>query len=186
MSVLQQMKDMLSPLGIYNLEEGSLVMCELRVYASQFEKLHQELATMLREFFIHSAQDYGIEKIEELFQRVRPDLPIEERKERISRYMTLCNIDFSTENIENQLTLAGVSAEFTQNCREETLCFPELIAQPDIIEKARQLSIIEDIAPAHLNIDVGITPPCWDESDDLDLNFGTIDRANLRFDLFDE
>lgn len=186
MSVLQQMKDMLSPLGIYNLEDGSLVMCELRVYASQFEKLHQKLGTMLKEFFIRSAQNYGIEKIEELFQRVRPDLSIEERKERISRYMTLCNTDFSRENIESQLRLAGVYADFTQNCQEETLCFPDLISLTDIVETARQLNIIEDIVPAHLNIDVGIVPLCWDELDNLDLNFGAIDRTNLRFDLFDE
>lgn len=186
MSVLQQMKDVLSPLGIYNLEDGSLVTCELRVYASQFEKLHQELAAMLKEFFISTAQSYGIEKIEELFQRVRPDLSIQERKERISRYTTLCNMDFSKENIESQLNLAGIFAEFTENHEEETLCFPELIALTDIVETARQLSIIEDIVPAHLNIDVGITPLCWDELDNLEFNFGTIDRANLRFDLFEE
>lgn len=186
MSVLQQMKDMLSPLGIYSLEDESLVMYELRVYASQFEKLHEELATMLREFFISTAQSYGIEKIEELFQRVRPDLSMQERKERISRYMTLCNTDFYCENIESQLRLAGIFAEFTQDCEAETLSFPELIALSDIVETARQLNIIEDIVPAHLNIDVGIVPLCWDDLDSLDFNFGTIDSANLRFDLFDE
>ena len=186
MSVLQQMKDMLSPLGIYNLDDGSLVTCELRVYASQLEKLHQKLATMLKEFFISTAQDYGIEKIEELFMRIRPDLSIEERKERISRYMTLCNMDFCEENIRSQLRLAGIYADFTQNPQEEKLSFPDLIALTDITEIARQLSIIEDIVPAHLDIDVGIKSLSWDELDNLDLNFGAFDRANLRFDLSEE
>lgn len=184
MSVLQQMKDMLSPLGIYNLEDGSLVTQELTVYAHELEKLHEELAVMLRELFISTAQDYGIEKIEELFQRVRHDLGIGERRDRISNYMTLSNTDFSLGSIEEQLRLSGIVTEIVQGTEE--LSFPELIASDDIAETARQLNIIEDIVPAHLDIEVGIEPMCWDELDNLDFNFGAFDRMGLRFDLADE
>lgn len=184
MSVLQQMKDMLSPLGIYNLDDDSLVAKELTVYANELEKLHNELALMLRELFINTAQDYGIEKIEELFQRVRHDLDIEERRDRILSYMTLSNTDFSLDSIREQLRLSGIVTELVQSAEE--LSFPELISSPDIAEKARQLNIIEDIVPAHLDIEVGIMPMCWNELDSLDFNFGTFDRMGLRFDSADE
>ncbi len=186
MSVLQQMQDMLSPLGVYSLGDNSLVMCELKVYACELEKLHDKLKTMLRECFIVTAQDYGIEKTEELFQCIRPDLTIDERKERISRYITLNNMDFSYSNIENQLRLAGVSAPFTQDEENERISFPEIKSISDISETARLTNLIEDIVPAHLDIDTGISAMSWDELESLDFKFGEFDRLNLRFDLFDE
>ena len=186
MSVLQQMKDMLSPLGIYSLDDDSLVMCELRLYASQLEKIHEKLATMLKEIFINTAQDYGIEKTEELFESVRPDLPIEERRNRIRLYLTLNNTNFSRNDIENQLRLAGVFNSFAEDSQNECILFPELIAINDMVDVSKKLNIIESIVPAHLEPDVGISAMCWDEFDSLDLNFGAIDRVNLRFDLFDK
>ena len=186
MSVLEQMRDMLSPLGIYNLNEGSLVMCELRVYATQLEKLHEKLNTLIRECFISTAESYGIEMMEELFSSNRPDLTIEERKALISRYSTLNNTDFSAQSISGQLKLAGASDNFIQDNQNEQLSFPELAASSDIVEVARQFNIIEDIVPAHLGIDVGIKALSWDEWDSLELIFGNLDRMNLRFDLFDK
>ena len=185
MSVLEQMKQMLSPLGIYSLNDSSLIMCELKVYATQLEKLHENLNTLLKECFIRTAEDYGIEKLEELFGNSRPDLTKDERKALISRYTTLNNTDFSQQSIKGQLKLSGACDNFTQDCKNEQISFPELIALSDIVEVARQLNILEDIVPAHLSIDVGITARSWDEWDSLDLIFGNLDRMNLRFDLFD-
>ncbi|MBR5774366.1 MAG: hypothetical protein IKY44_05890 [Clostridia bacterium] len=184
MSVLKQMKDMLAPLGIYSLDDSSLVVCELSVYAQELEKLHDSLATLLRELFISTAQSYGIEKIEELFQRVRPDLTLQERRNRIGRYMTLSNTDFSHSSIEGQLTLAGAVSDLVQG--EDSVSFPSLIASTDIRQVAEQLSMIEDIIPAHLGIEVGIESMSWDEMDGLDFNFGTFDKMGLRFDIADE
>lgn len=186
MSVLKQMKDILSPLGIYSLNDNSLVMCELKVYAAQLEKLHEKLNTLLKECFISTAESYGIEKFEELFGRSRPDLALEERRALISRYMTLNNTDFSAESIKGQLKLAGTSDNFVQDSQNEQLAFPDLIALSDIVEIARQFNIIKDIVPAQLNIDVGIKSINWDEWDSLDLKFGILDRMDLHFNLFDE
>ena len=186
MSVLQQMQDMLSPLGVYSLDNNSLVMCELKVYACELEKLHEELKLMLRECFIVTAQSYGIEKIEELFERVRPDLTTDERKERISKYMTLNNKNFSRSDIESQLRLAGVFTPFIQDAENELLSFPEIKSISDIAEIARLTNLIEDIVPAHLDIDTGISSMTWDEIESLDFNFSKFDHLNLRFDLFDK
>jgi hypothetical protein len=180
------MQDMLAPLGVYSLEDNSLVMCELKTYALELERLHEALRTMLHECFISTAQSYGIDKIEELFERFRPDLTLDERRERISRYMTLNNTDSSTGSIEGQLRLAGVFARFDQNAEDALLSFPELIAMSDISEKASALNIIEDIVPAHLGIDVGICAMSWDSLDNLNLNFNQLDRLGLRLDLLDE
>lgn len=186
MSVLQQMKDMLSPLGVYSLDENSLVMCELKVYASQLEKLHEKLGTLLKECFITTAQGFGLEKVEELFEQPRPDLTIQERRQKLSRYMTLRNTDFSFDDITAQLKLAGIPDAFNRDIQNETLSFPTLIALDDITEKARQIDIIKDIVPAHLGIEAGIKAMCWDDLEKLNLNFGALDKMSLRFDAFDE
>ena len=186
MSVLQQMKDMLSPLGVYSLNENSLVMCELKVYASQLEKLHEKLSTLLRECFITTAQVFGLERVEELFEQLRPDLTIQERREKLSKYMALRNTDFSFEDITTQLKLSGISDAFNVDIPNESLTFPALIALDNITEKARRINIIKDIVPAHLGIEAGIKAMCWDDFEKLNFNFGTLDKMSLRFDAFDE
>lgn len=186
MSVLQQMKDMLSPLGVYSLNENSLVMCELTVYASQLEKLHEKLSTLLRECFITTAQGFGLEKVEELFEQPRPDLTVQERREKLCKYMALKNTDFSFEDITTQLKLAGISDAFNVDIQNEALSFPTLIALDDITEKARIINIIKDIIPAHLDIEAGIKAMCWDDFEKLNLSFGALDKMSLRFDAFDE
>lgn len=186
MSVSEQMKDMLSPLGIYSLDENSLVAYELKVYAAELEKLHDKLNELLRECFISTAESYGTDKFEELFAYSRPDLSIQERRALTGRYMTLNNTDFSEESVKGQLRLAGASDNFIQDSENERLIFPDVAATSDITNAAKHLSIILSTVPAHLDVDVGIGAKEWDEWDGLEMNFGTLDRMDLRFDLFDE
>ena len=176
---------MLTPLGIYNLNEDSLVTYELTVYATELEKLHDKLRIMLRESFISTAEEYGIETFEKLFDRFRPDLPIKERKDRLRLYMTLDNNNFTVDDIRHQLRLVGISDNFVEIFEDEQIDFPDLVALTDIVKTAEQLNIIEDILPSNLHIDVGFREFDWDEFDSLDFNFGTIDRMGLRFDLFE-
>ena len=185
MSVLKQMQDMLSPLGIYNLNDGSLVMCELTVYATQLEAVHSKINEMLRECFVSTAQSYGIDRIEELFQRIRPDLPPEERKNRIHMYMTLDNNKFSPDSVIHQLRLVGATSIFTEDAESEQLSFPELTGSSDIVYVADQLGLIEDIVPAHLHIEAGLREHSWDELNELNFSFGTLDKMNLRFDSYE-
>ena len=186
MSVLNQMQDMLSPLGIYSLDDGSLVMCELTVYAAQLEAIHERISEMLRECFVSTAQSYGINRIEELFQRIRPDLTLEERKDRIHMYTTLDNNNFSPDSIRHQLRLVGATSAFIEDAVDEQLTFPELVSASDIVHVAEQLGLIEDIVPAHLHIEAGLREHSWDEFDALDFCFGTLDRMSLRFDAIEE
>ena len=185
MSVLTQMKDMLAPLGIYSLDDDSLVMHELTVYATQLEKLHDKLRIALRENFISTAQSYGLDRFEELTERYHSDLSVDERRERLLLYMTLDNNDFSVNDIRRQLTLMGVSDNFTEDFENERIIFPDLVEADDIIRIAEELNVIEDIVPSNLEIDTGFSEFDWDSFDALDFNFGTLDKMGLRFDLFE-
>lgn len=185
MSVLKQMKDMLTPLGIYSLDDDSLVTYELTVYATQLEQLHNKLRIALQENFINTAQGYGLDNFEELFGRYHSDLPIDERRQRLALYMTLDNNNFSKESISHQLALMGVSDNFAEDFENESLAFPDLIGSTDIVRIAKELNVIEDIVPSNLDIDVGFTELDWDRFDSLDLSFGTLDKMGLRFDLFE-
>ena len=54
------MKNKLSAIGIYNIENGSNIYNELKAYSVELDRIFSELDTMLREYFIETAQSYGI------------------------------------------------------------------------------------------------------------------------------
>ena len=60
MNSFSSMKNKLSAIGIYNIENGSNIYNELKAYSVELDRIFSELDTMLREYFIETAQSYGI------------------------------------------------------------------------------------------------------------------------------
>ena len=81
MSSYLSMKEKLLPLGLYSLEEGSEVDCEVKAYASELEDIFTELTIFEREMFISSAALYGLDEREKMYGKVRDDLDLQERRE---------------------------------------------------------------------------------------------------------
>ncbi|MCD8025632.1 MAG: hypothetical protein LUF33_01500 [Clostridiales bacterium] len=66
MDSFTSMKSKLLPLGLYTIEDGSNLYAELKAYAAGLDSVFENLDTMLREYFIDTAQTYGITEREKL------------------------------------------------------------------------------------------------------------------------
>ena len=183
--VLQQMKDMLSPLGIYSLEEGTLVNAELTVYANAFQKLHQNLSVLLREIFLETAETYGVDMAEDMFGRPNRELSLAARKALLQNYFSMNADDFTYDKITEQLALFGITNPISEDCASESVSVSGLDSVTDLVTLSEYFRIAEDVFPAHLFPDVGIVGLTWNEFDGLNYSFGTWDRMGLRFDLFE-
>ena len=185
MSALNEMIDMLSPLGIYSLSRTSLVYKELKVYAYAFLSITQYINSILREAFVSSAENDGLALKEQLFGSERPDLTVSERRERLITLLSLCSDDFTEDDIRNQLLLSGISNGFTADAQNETFALLSLPQTNDPVELSVYSKAVDKIAPAHLFPLINIGEMTWDSIDGYNHTFWEWDNAAVRFDMIE-
>ena len=85
MTSYQSMRSKLLPTGLYSLETGSAVDCELKAYSAELDRVYSELDILLREAFVSTAETYGITLREKCVGKERTDLTLARRRELLMR-----------------------------------------------------------------------------------------------------
>lgn len=75
------MKNKLEPLGLYDLEGSGETVCELKAYAEGLNVLFDTLAELEREYYIPTAESFGLSRRESFVNRETPDLSVQERRD---------------------------------------------------------------------------------------------------------
>ena len=75
------MKTKHSQTGLYSPYDDTVLSKELRAYAAGLDIVFEKLDEMLREYFIDTAEDYGLYERERFTGAVRDDLDVEKRRE---------------------------------------------------------------------------------------------------------
>ncbi len=86
MDSLISMKQKLLPLGLYDLSGSGEVDCELKAYAEGLDTLFDTLDELEREYYIPTAQSYGLSRRESFEIRERPELSVQERRDSLMYY----------------------------------------------------------------------------------------------------
>lgn len=81
MDSFTSMKNKLEPLGLYSLDGSGEIDCELKAYAEGLDILFEMIDELEREFFIPTAQSYGLSTRERFLGRERTDLPVSDRRD---------------------------------------------------------------------------------------------------------
>lgn len=172
---LDSMIKKLSPLGVYDLSEESIVYAELAAFSAGFDALRESLEELLKESFVATAESFGIENTERLVGNVRSDLSISKRREMLIERLSLSVNDFTLRGFERMLRLMGVEGEIEEypfaqriviNLSEGTY---SLAQREWIVAQAREL------LPAHLEWDVVFAGFSWGDSDNAASTFAEID-----------
>lgn len=111
MDTLDSMKSVLAPMGIYDIQNDSIIYAELSAYAEGLNLVNDELCTLERECFISTAQTYGLLLRERLIGILKDTLPIENRREMLLYHGGVSEDDFTKESIEDALISCGVIAK---------------------------------------------------------------------------
>lgn len=81
MSSYDSMKDKLNAVGIYSIDENSNISKELVACAEGLDGLFDNLDAMTKEYYIETAEDFGVLRREKFLGKEKTEYSIEKRRE---------------------------------------------------------------------------------------------------------
>ena len=179
MNSFESMKAALSPIGIYNITEKSNIAAELRVYASELDRLYEEAEEILRESFYPTAEDWGLSRSERLWGKVRDDLPTDIRRQMLLKRSSIGYGDFTPTGIEKLLAALdaeGEVEEFPSGFRLTVNLQHRNYTQP---QQKWIKSQFDMLFPAHLEVEPVFSGFNWAYADSRGLSFSQIEAKGM-------
>ncbi len=171
MTMTQGLIDLLAPLGIYSFREGSFSLAELQALGAQLDKAKQELARVLRESMVLTAQEEGLSQMEHLLGMGSPAEDLSTRRALLMALLRIGGDSFTLQGIRDSLAACGVACvvEETEKANHVRVRFPDVMGIPDGF--ARMKGIIEMILPCQLDIFYAFRWCTWGETEDYGLTW---------------
>lgn len=163
MKHLENLVELLRPLGVYDLREGRLNRGELEAYALWLDEGLDGLDDTAREMVLTTAADFGLEQVEALLP-YRPASPtVELRRKALAALLRIGGDSFTVEAINDTLAGCGINAkaEETDQPGYVEVYFPDVAGIPEEFDRLR--AIIEEILPCHLEITYVFWYRTWGE-----------------------
>ena len=184
MSTAAYLRELLRPLGVYDLE-APFNGGELDAQGQALDEMAAWLEEVRRESDLTCAQDWGLEKLARLF--VRPPLATEPRKlaSALAALLRIGGDSFTLADINDTISGCGVPAVVTElGVGRVQVSFPGIPGQPDGFEDLRK--IIEDILPAHLGIAYYFWYLTWEELEEKFPAWSAIEGKRLSWDALEK
>lgn len=156
------LKQMLLPLGIYDLEEG-VGAEEIRVIGKQLDMLFSTLEDLGRESVMAQAESYGLKKYEALLPHTPAYITTQDERNAVMALLRIRGGCFSRLMLQETLSGCGISANITESGTAMMVAvgFPENRGIPEGFDKLKLR--IEDIVPCHLAVEYRFTYSTWQE-----------------------
>ena len=148
MSYVEYLRDVLSPLHIYDLDNGPGAD-EIRVLGAALDDVFSELETTLREMTPITAESYGLENYENILPYEPAALSLADRRAAIEAMSSVSG--FSLAELNKSIWCSGIEAVVTEY-GPETVCVSFPHAGGDSIPMDELKQRIEQILPCHLEI----------------------------------
>lgn len=154
---LEQLVELLRPLGVYDLREGTVNRGELDSYALRLDEGLDDLEDTGREMIVTTASDFGLERVEELLPYRPVSSTLEQRRGALAALLRIGGDSFTPAAINDTLAGCGINARAEEGSQPGyvEVYFPGVAGIPEGFDRLRV--IIEEILPCHL----GITYVFW-------------------------
>jgi len=159
----QFLRELLRPLGVYDLSSGTVNESELYAAGSMLDQADTALETAEQESLIATAEGEGLSRREELFARkpAADTVPL-----RRAALLALFQIDgdcFTLETINRTICGCGIRAEAQETDTQGKLrvVFPDVAGIPPQFDRMEK--IILDIIPCHLETEFYFRYLTWAE-----------------------
>lgn len=158
--------ELLLPLGVYDLSEGTVNREELACYGRKLDFGQAHLESSEREMYLDTAVSFGLERVEELIP-YRPVSETEElRRQALAALLRIGGDSFTLAAVNDTLSGCGVNAKAREtgipNCVQ--VWFPDTAGIPEGFEQMQY--IMEEILPCHLGIEYVFWYLTWAEARD--------------------
>lgn len=181
MDAVSSMIKKLRPLGLYNTERGTNIRCELEAYAEALDEHRSHIDEVLRECFIATARNYGIETRERVLGALKTNYTLTKRREMLTSRNTVNEKDFTLEALGRFINGLGVNEyDVTENPANNQIavCVGGSYSDTEANIIKRQ---IENFLPAHLNPIVYFGGRTWHQFQQQDKTFAQLDADDLKW-----
>ena len=165
--------ELLRPLRVYRLDEGSLSGAELYAAGEGLDAAAEALEKAVREGVLMTAEDEGLSRRERLFSRVGARTTPALRRLAIASLLRVGGDGFTLEAV-NQ-TISGCVVRVT---------FPQVAGEPE--DFARIRDIILEIMPCHLQVDFYFRFLTWEECEAAAWTWQGVEDAELTWESFEK
>lgn len=161
MSYAQYLRELLRPLGVYNLE-APFSGGELDTEGTALDGAEGTLEEVGREVDLTSARDWGLENLARLFVRRPVAGTPEELGQALAALLRIGGDSFTLEAINDTISGCGIRAQVSETgVGSVQVRFPGTAGVPEGFEQLKK--IVEDILPAHLAIEYWFWYLTWAE-----------------------
>ena len=177
MSHAQYMRELLRPLGVYDLA-APFNGGELDAQGEALDRVMDWLEEVQRETSLTTAEGWGLEKISGLFVR----RPVADEPRRLAAALAaLLRIggdSFTPAAINDTISGCGIPAVVKELGKGQvSVSFPGVAGEPEGFPELKK--IIEDILPAHLGIEYDFWFLIWQELEDNFPSWRSIEELEL-------
>lgn len=179
----QYLKQLLAPLGLYDLSAGTWNGNELAVLGAELDAVSAALDTVERESLLATAATVGLDRREALFARKPQSPTVEARREAVAALLRIGEDSLTPDAINDTLRGCGIRAR-----AEETadgglrVVFPRTAGVPDGFDRIRD--IILDILPCHLEVEFYFRYLTWAECEAAEYTWEQVETAEHTWESF--
>lgn len=185
MSYARYLKEMLRPLGVYDLSGGRFGAAELEAVGQALDGCSEQLEALQREMLVLTAEDQGLSAVEKLLglRPVAPDTA--HRRAALAALLRIGGDSFTLADINDNLSGCGLNAVVSETGQTGVVevRFPEVAGIPDGFEQMKR--IIEEIIPCHLKVEYVFWYITWAQLEGLFHTWAKLDAAQLSWDALE-
>ena len=177
MGYVAYLRNLLRPLGVYNLAEDSFSGAELAALGMALDELDAYAQKKMREALVMTAEEDGLATMESLFPYLHTGASAEDRRGALSGFLQVSGDSFTVESLCRCLSACGTECLVFETDVPNTVCvrFPKVAGEPENL--AEKKKIIESILPCHLQVEYAFNWCTWENA--AALTFG--DAGKMTF-----
>lgn len=177
------LRNLLDPLGIYDLRSGSINASELYALGLGLDAVSGQLAYTEREALLATAEDQGLSRREALFRRRIAASTPEQRRTAMAALLQIDGDSLTPSAINHTICGCGIKARALEmGDGKLRIIFPETAGIPAEFEQIRQ--VILDILPCHLEVEFYFRYLTWAECRRAGYTWASLEAANHTWNTF--
>lgn len=178
------LRDLLAPLGVYALEDGTISGGELGALGMGLDTAADRLETVERESLTATAEDEGLDRREALFARRPAAVTAEDRRAALAALMQIDGDSLTPEAIDRTIRGCGIRAKALEmDTGHLRVTFPERAGIPPEFQQIER--IILDILPCHLEVEFYFRYLTWAECETAEMTWAIVEAADHNWESFE-
>ena len=179
----QYLRNLLEPLKVYDLEEGSINGAELAALGLGLDAIQTQLEMAEREAITATAEDVGLARREALFARRPAAVTPQERRGAIAALLQIDGDSLTPSAINKTLQGCGIKARAIEMGEGKLrVIFPEVAGVP--AEFSQMEKILLDILPCHLEVEFYFRYLTWEECQRAGYTWADVEAAGHTWESF--